>query len=165
MIAVSIAGFARPRWRMPLRGVLPCRFLPVRMVCFFSAWQILFLTQSLLIVTGRNGLHRRLGLFGVSLYFVMIPLGFATTVAMGLRGFDLSGDLKVLPYASPGFVDPIAGLLFRKPEEPASLILKDEVRRVYHAGQTGLGAAHCIHSFFRGGVRWHGIAFSLRYWR
>lgn len=57
-------------------------------------------------------MHRRLGLTGVFLYFVMIPLGFAATIEMGRRGFDLSGDLKVLPHASPGFVDPIAGLLF-----------------------------------------------------
>ena len=35
-----------------------------------------------------------------------------------------------------------------KPEEPAFLILKNKVRRAYHAGQTGLGAAHCIHSFY-----------------
>jgi hypothetical protein len=111
MIAVSIAGFA-PSLVQPAARRAPLSLLAGAHGLVFFAWQILFLAQSLLIATGRIAVHRRLGLAGVFLYFVMIPLGFATSIAMGHRGFDLSGDLKILPHASPGFVDPVVGLLF-----------------------------------------------------
>jgi hypothetical protein len=111
LIAISIAGFAPSLAHPGLRRV-PLSLLAGEHGFVFFAWQILFLAQSLLIATGRIAVHRRLGVTGVFLYVVMIPLGFATTIAMGRRGFDLSGDLKVLPHASPGFIDPIAGLLF-----------------------------------------------------
>lgn len=111
LIAISIAGFA-PSLAHPALRRAPLSLLAGAHGFVFFTWQILFLAQSLLIATGRIAVHRHLGLAGVFLYLVMIPLGFATTIAMGRRGFDLSGDLKVLPHASPGFIDPIAGLLF-----------------------------------------------------
>jgi hypothetical protein len=111
MIAVSIAGFA-PSLAHPASRRAPVSLLASAHGLVFFAWQILFLAQSFLIATHRTAVHRRLGVAGVFLYFAMIPLGFATTIAMGRRGFDLSGDLKILPHPSPGFVDPIAGLLF-----------------------------------------------------
>lgn len=111
MIAVSIAGFA-PSLLHPFARRAPLSPLAAAHGLVFFAWQSLFLAQTLLVATHRTAMHRRLGLAGVFLYSAMIPLGFATTVAMGRRGFDLSGDLKILPHPSAGFVDPIVGLLF-----------------------------------------------------
>jgi hypothetical protein len=111
MISVSVAGFA-PSLSYPASRRAPLSLLAGVHGLVFLAWQILFLAQSLLIATHRTAVHRRLGLIGAFLYFAMIPLGFATTIAMGHRGFDLSGDLKILPHPAPGFSDPIAGLLF-----------------------------------------------------
>lgn len=111
MIAVSIAGFA-PSLAHPASRRAPLSLLAAAHGMVFFAWQILFLAQTLLIATQRTAVHRRLGVAGVFLYVTMIFVGFATTIAMGRCGFDLSGDLKMLPHPSPGFVDPIAGMLF-----------------------------------------------------
>jgi len=111
MIAVSVAGFT-PSLAHPASRRAPMSLLAAAHGLVFFAWQILFLAQTLLIATQRTAVHRRLGLAGAVLYFAMIPLGLETTIAMGRRGFDLSGDLKILPYPSPGFVDPVTGLLF-----------------------------------------------------
>lgn len=59
----------------------------------FSAWLLLFLTQTLLVPTRRTVLHRRLGYAGVVLAVLMIASGYATAIAMARRGHDLSGDL------------------------------------------------------------------------
>ena len=67
----------------------------------FSAWLLLFLAQSLLIATRRVAVHRRLGIAGALLVAFMIPLGYATTVEMIRRGFDLSGDLRIEHDARP----------------------------------------------------------------
>jgi hypothetical protein len=111
MIAVSIAGFA-PSLAHPALRRAPLSLLAGVHGLVFLAWQILFLAQSLLVATGRIRVHRRLGVVGAFLYVVMVPLGFAVAIAMGRRGFDLSGDLRVLPHASSGFIDPSAGVLF-----------------------------------------------------
>ncbi|HEV2133510.1 MAG TPA: hypothetical protein VGR47_04550 [Terracidiphilus sp.] len=111
MIAVSIVGFV-PSLVSPEKRHAPLSLLAATHGLLFFAWQILFLTQSLLIATRRVSLHRRLDLTGVFLFIAMLALGSVTTVSMARRGFDLSGDLKILPQPTPGFIDPIAGMLF-----------------------------------------------------
>lgn len=111
MIAVSIAGFA-PSLANPAARRAPSSLLVTTHGLVFFAWQVLFLTQSLLIATRRIAVHRRLGVSTVFLFFVMLGVGSAATISMARRGFDLSGDLKVLPHPTPGFIDPIAGMLF-----------------------------------------------------
>lgn len=59
----------------------------------FSAWLALFLAQALLVFNRRIALHRTLGYVGSVLAIIMVVSGYFTTIAMGRRGFDLSGDL------------------------------------------------------------------------
>ncbi len=61
----------------------------------YLAWLILFVVQSRLVASGNVAIHRRVGVVGGFLLALMIPLGYATTVSMIRRGFDLSGDLKI----------------------------------------------------------------------
>lgn len=90
--ATAIAGFgpalfdaasrkAPLSWAVGLHGVV------------FSAWLLLFLVQTLLASKGRIGVHRRLGYFGAGLAPLMLVSGYFTTIEMGRRGYDLSGDL------------------------------------------------------------------------
>ncbi len=111
MIAVSCAGFlpslAHPSsYRAPLPPVVIAHGI------VYFAWQILFLIQSGLVATRRVTIHRRLGIAGAFLLALMIPLGYAVSISLTRRGFDLSGDLRILPHPTPGFLDPIDGLLF-----------------------------------------------------
>jgi hypothetical protein len=53
----------------------------------FSAWMLLYLTQTLLVQTRNVRVHRTLGWFGLVLAGVMPPLGIATAIVM--RRFDL----------------------------------------------------------------------------
>lgn len=60
----------------------------------FTAWLVLFFTQTFLVGKGRIAAHRRLGYAGAGLAVVMVVSGYATAIAMARRGFDLSGDLN-----------------------------------------------------------------------
>jgi hypothetical protein len=59
----------------------------------FTAWLVLFLTQTLLIPKGQFAIHRRLGYAGAILAVLMVVSGYFTAIAMTRRGYDLSGDL------------------------------------------------------------------------
>jgi uncharacterized membrane protein YozB (DUF420 family) len=62
-----------------------------------SAWLILYLIQTMLAANGGIGLHKRLGVAGAVVAAAAVATGFAATVAMVQRGFDLSGDLSRPP--------------------------------------------------------------------
>lgn len=111
LIAASIAGFA-PSLVQPAGRRGPVSWLAAAHGLVFFAWQILFLVQCLLVATRRVALHRRLGFAAGFVLLLMIPLGYATTVEMARRGFDLSGDLKVDHHAHGMYVDPLLGMLF-----------------------------------------------------
>ena len=51
----------------------------------FSAWVLLFLTQTALVAAGRVTLHRRLGLAGAALAPLLLAVGTATTIAVAER--------------------------------------------------------------------------------
>jgi hypothetical protein len=59
----------------------------------FFAWLLLFIAQSILARSGNLVLHRRLGMWSVILAAALVVLGYQTTIAMGRRGYDLSGDI------------------------------------------------------------------------
>jgi hypothetical protein len=94
MLAVTTAGFAPAIVHASGRRA-PLSLLGAAHGILFSAWLIIFLVQSRLIASGRVALHRRVGLAAVFVLVLMVPIGFATTVAMVRRGFDLSGDLHI----------------------------------------------------------------------
>jgi hypothetical protein len=54
----------------------------------FSGWVAFFVLQSALVRTRNVHWHRSLGLFGVGLATIMVPLGVATAIVMGR--FDIS---------------------------------------------------------------------------
>jgi len=111
LIGVSIAGFV-PSLAHPTGRRAPLSLLAAVHGAVFFSWQVLFLIQSCLVAARRVSVHRRLGAAAGVLTAVAIPLGWVTMISMARRGFDLSGDLKVIRHASPGFIDPIDGMLF-----------------------------------------------------
>jgi hypothetical protein len=71
----------------------------------FATWLLLFLAQTLLIKK-RFAAHRRLGFVGAVLAVLMVVSGYATSIAMARRGFDLSGELNAA-------ADPLGLLVFQ----------------------------------------------------
>lgn len=109
-------GMALATWATVLAGFGPgiinttTRTAPLTLLVavhgtIFSVWLLLFFAQTVLISTGRVAVHRRLGIIGVVLALAMLVSGYATAIAVGRRGFDLSGDLNVA-------ADPLAYLVF-----------------------------------------------------
>ena len=94
MLAVAVAGFLPSIVHTPGRHA-PLSPLAAAHAILFLAWLIVFLVQSRLIATGHAALHRRVGVAATFVLALMIPLGYATTVAMVRRRFDLSGDLRI----------------------------------------------------------------------
>jgi hypothetical protein len=111
MLATSIAGFA-PAILNPVGRRAPLSPLAAVHGLVFFAWLLLFFVQSLLIATGRVSVHRRLGFASAFVLALMIPLGYAATVTMVRRGFDLSGDQKIMPNPSAGSLDPLGASIF-----------------------------------------------------
>lgn len=111
LIAISVVGFA-PALLNPAERRAPLSLLAAAHGIMFFLWQIVFLSQSLLIATRHVRWHRRLGVAAIFILAAMIPLGYATSLTMVKRGFDLSGDLKVENHPPPGFVDPEEALVF-----------------------------------------------------
>jgi hypothetical protein len=71
----------------------------------FAAWLLLFIVQTILARTGKLALHRRLGMWSAVLAATLVVLAYQTTIVMGRRGYDLSGDLGARS-------DPLAAMAF-----------------------------------------------------
>lgn len=59
----------------------------------FFAWLLLFIAQTTLVRTGNLALHRLIGMWSAILAAALVVVGYQTTIAMGRRGYDSSGDL------------------------------------------------------------------------
>jgi hypothetical protein len=94
MIATAIAGFL-PSLVNGSERRAPLTPLAAAHGVMFFAWLLIFLVQARLVAGRRIRMHRRVGLAAACVAAVMIPLGYATCIAMVRRGFDLSGDLKI----------------------------------------------------------------------
>jgi hypothetical protein len=92
MLATSAAGFLPSLLHAAGRRA---RISPLAAAhgILLLAWLCIFLVQSRLGATENVGLHQRLGVAAGIVLALMIPLAYATTIAMARRGFDLSGDL------------------------------------------------------------------------
>jgi hypothetical protein len=77
----------------------------------YGAWLLVFLAQTTLVATRRVAAHRRLGTAAMLLVPIMVVLGYMTAIAMGRRGFDLSGDIHVKGDPLLGMVNPLGDLL------------------------------------------------------
>jgi hypothetical protein len=91
-ILISIASFAPSIANASLRlGAFT--WIAVAHSAASSAWLVVLIAQTLLVQAGRVALHRRIGAASLFLAVAMVILGYMTVVAMGRRGYDLSGDL------------------------------------------------------------------------
>jgi hypothetical protein len=111
MLVTSIAGFA-PAILNPAQRPAPLSVLAAVHGCVFFAWLLLYLAQSLLVANGRVAFHRQLGFASAFVLAVMVPLGYAATVVMVERGFDLSGDQKISPNPPAGSLDALGASIF-----------------------------------------------------
>jgi hypothetical protein len=71
----------------------------------FSAWLLLFITQSILIRRQDMKLHRLLGMWSAVLAAALVVAGYQVTIALGRRGYDLAGDISSRS-------DPLAAMAF-----------------------------------------------------
>jgi hypothetical protein len=104
VILVVIAGFG-PSIVFPTARKTPLPLTPLvaihGIICV--AWLGVYLAQAALMATNRAALHKRLGLASAFLALALVITGYATNIAMGRRGYDLSGDLH-------NEIDPIAAM-------------------------------------------------------
>src|SRR6185437_16699340 len=91
-IAIAIAGFGPGAVSTAGRRA-PITWAVASHVAIFSAWLLLFLTQTILISKRKIAVHRRLGYMAALLAVLMIVTGYITAINMARRGYDLSGDL------------------------------------------------------------------------
>lgn len=103
-IAFSIAAFA-PSMLSSGRRNGPLTVLLMAHGIAYLAWLLLFLIQSLLAASRKLRAHRALGTASIAVATGMAVLGYQVTIAMGRRGFDLSGDIAAQkdPLAAMGF--------------------------------------------------------------
>ena len=84
---VMLAGFGRTYY---LKGLFDSPPVPSMLVhvhgLLMAAWIVLFVVQVGLVSASRVTTHRRLGMFGVGLGAVMIPVGILTAVAAAKYG-------------------------------------------------------------------------------
>ncbi len=103
-LLLAVAAFA-PSLVDPSRRLAPVTPLVAVHGILNTAWLLLFLAQTILIVTRHRTAHAWLGTASVGLAAAMIVVGYKSAIAMTVRGFDLSGDLGIK-------VDPAANLIF-----------------------------------------------------
>ena len=94
MLAVAIAGFGPSLVHTAGRRAPLPPLVAVHGALFF-VWLIIYLIQSRLIATRHIGFHRRVGIAAAFLLAAMVPIAYASSVAMVRRGFDLSGDQRI----------------------------------------------------------------------
>jgi len=92
VVLLSMIGFA-PSIIDQSRRNAPSTLLVMAHGIAVGGWLLLFLTQAILVATGRTAVHRRLGIVGPVLALLMIVLGYVVLIEFGRRGYDFSGDV------------------------------------------------------------------------
>lgn len=85
-VAVIVTGFARTYLSKVVAGAPPVPAVVHVHAAVFTCWLALFVTQTLLVLRGRTDLHRRLGVAGVALAWLMLAVGAVTSVAVARMG-------------------------------------------------------------------------------
>ncbi len=91
MLATVLVGFAPTFYLRAAFAAPPSTALVQLHGILFSAWIILFLTQTVLIARGRTAVHRRLGIGGAILAMALLPVGVITAVTAARLGRGLPG--------------------------------------------------------------------------
>jgi len=86
MLLTVFVGFAPTFYLRPAFGGPPATPLVHLHGILFSAWMLLFLTQTLLIAHGNKALHRRLGIVGAMLALALLVVGVMTAVTAARIG-------------------------------------------------------------------------------
>jgi hypothetical protein len=94
MLAVAAAGFLPSLIHTGARRA-PVSPLAAAHGTVFFAWLLIYLVQSRLMANRQFAMHRRVGIAASLVLVFMVVLGYAATVTMVRRGFDLSGDLRI----------------------------------------------------------------------
>jgi hypothetical protein len=105
MVSVTIAGFS-PSIIDQSRRIAPATPLSIAHGVLAGAWLFLFLAQTTLVATRRVAVHRRLGVTGVVLAFLMVVVTIASAIEWGQRGYDASGDIARVFSTPPGVAAP-----------------------------------------------------------
>jgi hypothetical protein len=92
VILLSMIGFG-PSIINQSRRNAPSTLLVMAHGMAVGGWLLLFLTQVILVASGRTAVHRRLGVVGPALAVLMIVLGYIVLIDFGRRGYDFSGDV------------------------------------------------------------------------
>lgn len=95
MLLTVLVGFAPTFYLRSAFGAAPSTPLVQLHGILFSAWMLLFLTQTVLIAQGKANVHRRLGIGGAMLAVALLVVGVMTAIASAKRGH------------APGGVDPL----------------------------------------------------------
>ena len=86
LAAIMVAGFAKNYYLRTWLGTRPISFMVHVHGLIMTAWIVLFLVQTLLIVKQRVDLHRRVGVAGAVLAGVVVVLGLYTIATSIVRG-------------------------------------------------------------------------------
>ena len=124
-VVLTFAGFASTYWA-PL-ATARADFSPTVHIhgALFFSWMLLFVLQSCLVASRRVGVHRSLGLLGISLATAMVILGFIVSLGANLarieagqvaRAYALgfSNSFALLAFAT------LFGIAVHKRREPGS---------------------------------------------
>jgi hypothetical protein len=94
-------GFARTYY---LRSVFDGPAVPTALVhlhgLVFTAWVVLFVSQTSLVAAGRTDVHRRLGVVGAGLVVLLVVVGWLTAIAAARRGVTPPGGPPPLQFLS-----------------------------------------------------------------
>jgi hypothetical protein len=82
---IAVTGFARSYYLKSLFGKPPLPVLLHVHGVIMSAWCVLFFVQTYLVAIHRVRVHRRLGIFGAVLAFLVVGIGTYATVAATAR--------------------------------------------------------------------------------
>lgn len=111
MLVIVCAGFLPSMVNQSERRA-PLSLLAVAHGLTFLVWLIIFFIQARLIADRRIHLHQRTGIAALAVAAAMIPLGYATCIAMVRRGYDLSGDLHAAKDPAFVVIFPLGDLAF-----------------------------------------------------
>lgn len=79
-VLVAFGGFVGTYWLQVPAGTFIGHPIVHLHAILFSAWPLFFLTQTLMVASGRVAYHRALGLVGISLATAMIFVGLAASI-------------------------------------------------------------------------------------
>ena len=124
-LTTMLAGFGPTYYLRAYTGASPLPAIVHIHAAVFTAWILLFVVQTMLVKTGRVGIHKSLGLAGFALVPVMLVLGVETAIYGGRHGWNPGGPAPdALGFMVIGFGDIMlfagfaaAGLYFRQRKE------------------------------------------------